>query len=266
MAEFSDVHIFPMYPRTILVQWELENNLVPGDVKFDVFKAYSPGGEFVKITDLPVINSFYFKDQEEIPLSKLYEVYYKVRFTDALGKTIDSEPKGILGRQTVRPFGPALIAKEITRRNTVLLNKFTGVPCTLLKLKHFGQRCSECFNYVTNEITHSDCKECFGTGFLQGYHIPISIKVQFDLAARTQRETDQLGVVEDTQTQCWTLNAPFVKKADVIVDNVTNDRWFIHEVQLTGLQNTPVRQIMRVKKIERHDPIYSVSVEDAVTI
>lgn len=268
MISFAEVIVLPLFPRIIFIQWEVENNLYVGDIKFDILKGHSPGGPFDKVNHLPQINTFFYKDRYETPLSKLYDVYYKIVGTDQLGEKFESEPTNLFPKQDDVNFcySQLDIATEITRREKLLLERFTGVPCTVLKRKHFGSRCSECYNFVTEEVTYSDCKECFGTGFLDGYYTPIKVRLQFDPAIRQQVTTDRLATKEDISTSAWTINVPVLKKADIVVEDRTNKRWHVHEVQLTELQHTPVRQIMRLREIEHGNPAYDVPITPAVDL
>ena len=259
-----DVKVTALYPRTIFIQWEVENNLVVGDVLFDIYKAHSPSGEFTKVNNLPEINTFYFQDHEEVAFSKLYNVHYKVVLTDPLKRQYESKVTSLdtSPENSRHYYSPLRIAREINRTEKILLNKFTGVTCILLKRRHFGEKCSDCFNFVTEEVTNSHCKVCYGTGFVGGYHKPIQLRAQFDAIVQSQRLTDQLAVREESNNSAWINAVPYVKKADVLVQVNSNTRWFIHDVQVTSLQSSTVRQTLQIKEIEHANIAYSVPIEN----
>ena len=253
--KFSKIILYPDFPREIIVQWDLENAIHPGQYLFDVERSGSPIGPFEKLNSEPLIDEFKFHDTTLPLITKLVDVYYRVIVTPPLDSKLISDSINLIRQRENRQY---LIGKEINRQEKILLKHAVGVPCKVFKRRHWGTRCPDCFNFLTKEVTDKNCASCFGTGFTGGYYPFIDTFIHFDTPVpRSQEVTDQFATVENIVTTGWTIAYPLLKKDDIIVDDV-NKRWYIHTVNITELRRAHSRQLMDLREVTARSILYDL--------
>lgn len=292
-------HIMVNPPSTVLVQWDLDDpdpTRVNG-MTFTLQRSGSPRGEWATLaTGLSTV--FYtdtFEDNaddtEEYNVFSLdREIWYRVLavFTD--GAELASDPMdtdGVtvpsvsvldgMGAVVVDTgsyplpdtlFHPTpglqrrlqLVQRSVQRRAIIALQEFVGVELAVLKKRHFGTRCTACYEPITKQITFSNCSVCYATGWEGGYYPPIvTLGKISEGPLHVQIETE--GEVELERAKIDTINFPRLTRHDILVELDSNRRWEIEMVEEPYLRRRRVLQFTTCTEIARTAAAYKVPVE-----
>ena len=99
---------------------------------------------------------------------------------DYFFRTLEDLPEpeaGIFPERTISEPGSTqedrhLVAREIVRREALLLRRFNGSFAAFLLRRQSGERCSACWDSTLKRRMRSNCRTCFDTGFTGGYSKP----------------------------------------------------------------------------------------------
>jgi len=257
-ANDLDIKIFPQYPRRLVISWSIGKS-VPVPLRFNVFRSGGLDGEFEKLNAAPVPNFFYF-DSGLKPLSKLFDVVYKLEVIWPTGQKQLFGPFPLVSSPRVK--SAYLVAKEMDREYAIEYRTYSGIELRIFKLRQYGERCTECFNIVTQEVTDGDCEECFGTSFKGGFWDPIDILGKIDVYSRGQQIRDPFSFIEDHVSTANIRAFPTVAKGDIIVEKANNIRWYVNAVQTIEHMRFPVKQLAEVRQIERSSIFYTLDSDD----
>jgi hypothetical protein len=222
---------------------------------FYVDKARS-GGTWTNIAG-PLTDSCMYVDPVKWNWNKDRNTFYRVRFEK------DSEwqysvPIQANGTWTREDY---LLAKEIARKEYLILRK-TGRLGKLLKKKEWGDLCTTCTDYDTEELVDTDCPKCLGTGIIGGYYAPIDMPLQFEPSGKEKVTTD-IGPVEDQRKRARVVAYPFIQTGDIWIDGDSNERWRIRPVQtIAEVRGRPLIQKLELRMIPQTDVIYSEEAND----
>ena len=156
---------------------------------------------------------------------------------------------------------------RMLNREEVLLDQ-VGEPVILLKRIWDGPTCS-CSTLRREHPSVKKCKECFGTGFENGFDRYINLRrederVMLSFADTLEDLTLQPHKSLEVQYEpsCWTLPVPAIKDRDLIVRfDFTNDTEYIYEV-LTVTKEKLIykhysRQRLQLKRLDKTDIVYT---------
>jgi len=169
--------------------------------------------------------------------------------------------------QVVLPDTPAYLNKpgtvdraylEILRRKTLVLNKKTKRTFYLLKRYTRGTRCTTCWDPIAFRVTQSDCVECKGTSWINGYFDPIEF-IGMSNSSPTFQEITMFGNFMPSDTLLFTLNFPIFKAQDIVVDD-NNDRWVVQNIISIRKLNKIIEQKLHLALIMADDPLYDIVV------
>lgn len=292
-------HIFPDYPNKMKVQWDIEDpdSALLNGVTFTVYKSGSPEGPWeqkeTNITDVYYTDTF--EDgaddaTEENLLSLDRQVWYRIEASLSNGDVLESQPKDNFGTlptlfnnvpgvgivpdaQTNYPgpstiFHPTrglnnrlqMIQRAHQRRALINLQYFSGVHVAVLKRKTFGTRCTTCFDQITKTVTLSNCSDCYGTGWLDGYYTPQSSKARVQ-EAPIQSQVEPSSEVEVVQGNIEMMDFPRLSKEDIIIEADTNRRWIVKTVGDRSLRRRRLTQQVTCRELSRTASQYSVPVD-----
>lgn len=156
-----------------------------------------------------------------------------------------------------------LVWREIVRRETLGLNKFTGINGFLLRKIVQGAKCTTCLDEVTGEPSMSNCPTCFGTGYLGGYHTPMPLRGDWTSSPPASSETKQegTGIVDSHVAVVHALPFPLAKFGDVWVDIATNIRYYVAKpTEENQYRGVPTSQEITVSRLPVSDAAYKVPV------
>lgn len=273
--------ITPVYPGAVFIQWDVTPDAtVSGKFAFEVFRSGSPGGEWVKIaTVIDATNTLDDMHAEEHRDGAQLEsitrsLYYKVTCVDPAGTFAESLPADLYGRvpqddKQTDQLGPGvrlekrkfLLRRKIIRDQTITLRSLNGVKIAVLKRRHFGTRCTYCFDPLTKLNTASRCTKCFGTGWVGGFYPPIFTYARF-AASGTQTSLAVEGASDMNQNGVTLLNYPLVEEGDILVEPETDVRWRVAYANPTHLRQLVVHQRITAVELPRSSAEYKVVVEE----
>lgn len=208
------------------------------DYSFQIFWSFDP------ITDFsPILNSQgneFFIDGAIGPFYTIHTVkhtphsrehYYKVR---TISKTTPSNYKD---SDTVYEGDMADgIIKTIVYAERVLNNNYIGESVYTLKRKTDGERCPQCWDPYQFRRTKTHCPTCRGTGFFDGFYVPIEGQVAFERNPKVV-EVGQTGEMQVTTIKARMSHFPLLTPRDMIIAKESNSRFTVLRVDYTKLPN-----------------------------
>lgn len=152
--------------------------------------------------------------------------YYRVILVDGNGVSYESQP---VSAYTDWGHHDWLLAREIIRKETLLLRKKTGTPGFLVKRRQWGEPCPKCVDPNTGMTTDSHCQTCYGTGIEGGYYPAIDYPVAMNPTQRLKRLSGDAGLVTAIMETVRGLAWPSPEHNDVWVQHGSNRRFRISD-------------------------------------
>lgn len=252
----------------VFVQWDLPSP-PSGDVKkFTLERSGSSEGPFETVVDN--ITSFhFFDDLRDTPapsdseavrenlnfLSLSRAVYYKLTVTDDTGATASTT--SVVG-PTLKDRKLALLRRKMQRDLSIAF-KFNAIELAVLKRRHWGTRCKDCFDILTKRVTNSKCNTCYGTGFEGGYFDPVRIKGRLGIDNVQTNITPQ-GKTDVNKKRIIMLAIPLVEADDIIAEIAQNKRYIVQHVHATEMKTNPVHQNLTVSELATDSVEYRIPI------
>lgn len=264
-----------LFPSAVFVQWDIAPSEA-GDHYVDVFRSGSPEGPWEPLAEA-LRNAYHFLDADfNRPqaaaggqrggltlLSLSREVYYKVRVTPPSGTSnaFSSPPVAIDPGLDTRT---RLLKRKILRDEATAFRRLNGIPLVVLKRRHWGTHCSDCYDHVTREATLEHCRVCYGTAYRDGYWAPVLVRgrktpgpVQTQMTAHGESDMKAVNFI--------LLDYPHLEHKDVLVDLRRNDRYQIQMVAATELKGVTIHQTATASLLARSSVEYSIRVDPTTT-
>lgn len=245
IPRITEMSVSWISPKSLLVKWEVER--IPEDwglYTIDVLRGYGKGN-FYNISGTQS-DIFEFLDDRVKQLHPFREIGYKVKI---------SSPDGV-----VSEYGPAhlrnlpdLTARDIIRRNNLILERKVGKKSKVYRIRTIGERCERCWDHIKKRSDNPNCPDCLGTGFSHGFYDPIDTYINFSPSDEIVK-LSPFGEVTENQITAWMSNYPYVNPRDVIVDE--DRRWRIIDRKQTEKRGVMIHQIIRLEKINQNDIEY----------
>ena len=289
--------ITPWHPTKVKLQWTVEDVTESGNFTFHVERSGSSGGPWTDLTPAGLVNTFLFEDplndEEANTLSLVRDIYYRIRMIapstcefyspvvnlDGLVEhtMMDEEPgnparpipaaqfepdpaTGITRRPRTRDARLRLIKRTMLRNMYLMLKHLNGIEYALLKRRHFGTRCEECYDPNTNESIKSGCTSCFGTTWVGGYFDPIYILAR-RLASQVNTNVSPQGKDDINKVRIQTLDFPHIEEGDILVERVHNQRFLVQQRYFPHVKTISTHQTLAVSELPRSAPEYKISVD-----
>lgn len=217
------LHLTMKLERKILVAWALDSTFnIPGPYVFTLYRGYSATDDMLAVSTVT--------DQ-----NWLYDNYPVVPHTDTciFYQVTVQASDGVIYESQVVPLDNALsaydwlLAKDIIRKESMLLTKRTGVKGYLLKRRLFGSPCSACLDLDTLQVLNSLCTVCYGTGVVGGYYPATEYWVTYNQAQKTKKLTTEEGATVENIELFRALAYPMPSPNDVWVNSHTDQRYII---------------------------------------
>lgn len=291
--------VSPWKTDQVRLQWDLEEVDESGTFAFEVYRSGSSGGPWTKIKDYTDVYLGYDDLDTEAAniLALSRDLYYFVRLIPPSGAVnqVDSpivnlegqaevavlDPQPAIGYRvtdyaqfevgprtniTKRPVDESaldkrlrLLRRKILRDQYLLLKKFNGIEYLLLKRRHFGTRCPDCYDPTTRKVTVSHCPTCHGTSWEEGFFTPVEMlgrrlasQIQTELTSQTKDDIDMTRI----QLQSF----PRIDEGDLLIEKARNRRFLVKQRYFTTLKTIPVHQTVSVSELERQAKEYAISV------
>lgn len=258
---FYRIYIDHLVRGSTKVYWELHRNF--RDASPYTFQLqYNDNGlsdadNWVNV-DGPVVDSFYSVDATQRLYGKQLNSYYRVRLTTGVG-TYYSIPTPANGKLNKRDWN---MAREITRKELLRLQRYTALNGYLLIAKRAGTVCT-CRDPLTNETTNTYCTDCYGTGWVGGYYSPYSC-VFFDVSQENSKEAVDVqarGMTDDNIKQTRYVGYPHIKTRDVFVDRDSDSRYYVNSIRnLAEIRGVPIVVSPELRAAPYTDVVYNFNI------
>jgi hypothetical protein len=129
----------------------------------------------------------------------------------------------------------------------------------VVKRKHWGIRCTKCFDKLTKKVTNSKCPVCYGTGIVDGYWNPVRIKARLGAPSSDTQTTPQ-GKSDITQLRVTCLPYPNIEPDDILVDIALNQRFIVKNQAQTEIKRETAHQILVISELSRDSIEYQIPV------
>jgi hypothetical protein len=270
------VDILQQYPKSVAIQWTLESTAGYPAPTFTVERSGAQNGPWdvvaTGIDNVVYTDTFENTGETEQSLFALSrEVWYRVIATTTDGQVAVSDAMDVNGviqdkttsaqaigitvdahqtlplPSTLFQANPRiekrlqLVQNSVIRRAMIALQHFTGIELAVLKRKHFGTRCTECYDAASGHVLTSNCLNCYGTGWDGGYYPSfVTLGKVTDNATSTVLETQ--GITELRRARIEMLNFPRLEYEDVLAELDTGRRWEINDIEQPSLRRRRVLQ------------------------
>jgi hypothetical protein len=292
-------HVLPHFPRHVFIQWSVEDATAAelAGLTFEVQRSGSPkheGNEWETVAtgvSTVMYGDTLFEDNDGgiNNLSLDREIWYRVvavttgavRYTSnavdnegstpgrvinegAHGLTVDSDetrptPDTVFHDNPRIQRRLQLVHRAVQRYAHIALEMFTGVRIGVLKKRHFGVRCTVCFDKVLKQSLVSNCRNCYGTGWEGGYFPAVGTLMRIT-EGDTQTQIEPEGETKLTRARAEFVDYPRLEKGDVIVELFSNRRWQVDGTSERKLRRNRVTQHMQVMELARTSVEYRVAV------
>lgn len=259
VLKFKSVDIYHRVTGGTLITWRMIHP-TPASTLFKIWCSRSGVGDWRLIGS--VIDEMSFIDVTRQQYGVSPRVYYRV---DAVnGSLTVSEIAHVGSTTTTRE--QQLIAKEILRKEYMLMQKKTGTRGRLLKRKHWGPLCT-CVDPDTAEPTDSHCLKCYGTGIAGGYFTAVDYMMAFSANKQRQlkiADNANVGTVENS-SQALTARAlicPRLDTGDIWINCITDERYIVGLVQETLYAGIPLLyEAVQLSLAPSSDVVYKLPVD-----
>lgn len=287
--------ITPWFPHRVRIQWDLDKVSAVGVFHFDIDRAGSPGGPWTTIAS-GLVDEYTYDDDlvtESVNILALNrDLYYRVKAIPPSGRAVYSDPVNLEGQTCSTVSGPDpvigytvdfesqiepppvgqimpkpdprrrkwLLRRKILRDEYTVLKKLSGVEYYLLKRRHYGQRCTVCYDPATRSVTRSACPSCYGTSWVGGYYSPVEVYGR-RLPSQVHAQEAPQAKVEVNQTRIQLLDFPRIDEEDILIERNANKRFLVLSRYFTSLKTIPVHQTVTVSEFERQAVEYNIPVD-----
>ena len=249
MIKVVDAKVRSLDVDFVEVSWRVEDTQEDIlDYTFQILRCEAENGPYTALSGV-FQDKYQFIDNTIQPFMLNRVLYYLIRVTlKATGQVVDFGPYS-------QEAEPDLITLELRRHLQTLYREFTGRRSWLLPARTFGQRCS-CWNYVLSKRVRSNCKSCYDTGFIRGYHSPVEIWAQIQPSVKNESATN-LGTMQSSDSTMRLVDFPAINPRDVIIEG-ENKRWRVVAVQPIEHVRAVVLQEAQIIEIQHSDIEYTV--------
>lgn len=245
----------------VFVQWTVASPPVDTALVFTLYRSDSPAGPFDVVMENLTDDHYYdahipsYSYEQTVAFGSLArKLYYRVEASGVASAAVplgDMLPKRIM-----------LLRRKMQRDLAIQLKVGAGIPFTVLPRKHWGLRCTICFDKLTKKVMDSKCSACYGTGFVDGYHYGYNTLARKGVT-NIQTSVAPQGKVEINQLQITMLDYPRIEVDDLFVEVRQDRRYVVKHVTRTELRGVPVHQQLICSELARDSIEYRIPVPDS---
>ena len=257
MIKISNIQIRSFDIDYLDIYWDLEDSL--DDVRayeFVVERADTEFGPYHPVST-GMVDRYHFRDTSVRGRHSYYnKIYYRVVVTNRETGTSEVFPKQGGYKLAAKPD---LAALEMARMTNLKLKEFSGRKVWVFPKRKGGQRCSVCFDPVSQRKMRSQCSNCFDTTWVGGYHAPVET---YALIVTPNEQTihANFGNVENENTSLQLGNYPELFEGDIIVE-AENVRWRVAStISKIKKARSLVRQQAALHRIPKGDIEYKLPI------
>lgn len=250
VGEIKIIAVYPTANMHFFLQWEVTDAYISsGPFNFKIYRSGSPEGPWELIKDNAGAVYSYEDVKPEVQGMNT-DVWYKVT-----SGALSSVPRSVLHEMPKRQY---LIWRKMVRDEDVMLRKGNGRLLAIAKRKHWGVRCTECWDSRSGKIIKKLCLSCFGTAFEGGYFSPIDLWGTIKPGTPGTDFSTESSVPEVETCTMMVQYYPVVRRGDIIIEKEVNRRWEITVEQSTELLRNPVHQDITISRLPINHMIYSL--------
>jgi len=261
-----DVTTFDVENPTLTWTFEATTEALSG-YSIDVYRSEAPDNadalDSYDLVEAGISPSTY--SYTDISVSGLYHHnrtwYYKLLISGIGTSSYDivpTIPAYVSDDSTNRPWIEILRRKQLVMNRTD--NRYSGIDLYLLKRRTWGTRCTDCWDEITQRITEANCSVCLGTGWVDGYFDPISVRGMLNPAPKFN-EINMFGEWMPSDTLLTMLNFPPLKSKDMVVDSTNGERWIVvGQPRQTKKKNVVIEQRAQLALLQADDPLYDITI------
>lgn len=263
---FKSVEVYVTPSNQVIVEWRMDRcfPLVDSAPVFYVEVARA-GGEWTRLNPTEPVDNCWYVDETKYRCSKDSDIFYRVVASDG-AQEYTSHPESVLG---VWNRHDMLIARDVVRKEYLLLQRYSGTRGLLLKRRNHGVPCSNpsCLDLDLEIPTSTSCPECFGTGFKNGYYNALVYYIDIGAFVRGKDVQLPVGTVDPRQQLGRAVAYPRVDEYDIWVDADKNKRYVIREIEvLVALKNKPLVYKLKLHELPATSVEFEVPLEQAVPV
>jgi len=246
--------------QRVLVSWGLVPDFSDdGPYTFTLQRSLSPTGPSTEWEDIATcVDQAWIYDNRPLTVIVSANVYYQVKLVTATG-TYTSQVQGTEAYWTAYDWS---LAREIIRKESMLLRRRTGCKGWLFKRRSYGTTCSVCTDPITKQVLKGNCATCYGTGITGGYYDQLEYWVSLDASKRMRKLDKDVGVQTQVIEQARGLAYPLIDGMDVWVQSGSNKRYFIQKdiTYIAKLRGIPLVAELVFELIPSSHVLYSLPV------
>lgn len=148
---------------------------------------------------------------------------------------------------------PDKIFRRIIKQKNLTL-KFSGRNFKVVKKRTWGTHCPDCWDISLQRCTNPNCITCLGTGWINGYYDPISIKGMKNSSPKLN-QINMFGEWKTSDSLLYILGFPPLKPKDIIIDD-NNHLWTIVQVRTIERLGYIIEQIAQIASISQDELLY----------
>jgi hypothetical protein len=265
--------VTPLYPQRVFIQWDLIDPTESGSYTFTVERSGSTAGPW-ELLQAGLQNGFnYIDDFTQPPLdadgvahpfSLQRQFYYRVTVVPPSGceNGAQSDPHGI---EPELPPVQRGLRRKLRYEETTIWRAYSGVKVALVKRRHWGERCTDCWDALTNEVLKEHCTTCYGTSFVDGYWDPVIVYGRVHPPNNVTAQPTQRDTNESSQHLITVLDVPLLQDGDLIIEIDMNQRHLVRRKTQTELKRKSVHQQLTTSLIDRGSIEYLLPVDFRAT-
>lgn len=151
---------------------------------------------------------------------------------------------------------PDRVFREIVRRKNINLQnpRFSGRDFQVIKRRTWGTHCNACWDESLQRSTDSNCLVCYGTGWINGYYDPISVRGMKNPSPKLN-QINMFGEWKPSDSLLYMLGYPPLKPRDIIVDD-NNHLWTVVQVRTIERRGYIVEQNAQIASLAQDELLY----------
>lgn len=151
---------------------------------------------------------------------------------------------------------PDRVFREIVRRKNINLQnpRLSGRDFRVFKRRTWGTHCPDCWDMNLQRSTDSDCTTCVGTGWINGYYDPITIRGMKNTSPKLN-QINMFGEWKPSDSLLYTLGYPPLKPRDIVADD-NNHLWTVVQIRTVERRGYVVEQNVQIASIAQDDFLY----------
>lgn len=252
MITFSEIEIDTYDYKNPTITWDFEENIIPDGITVNVYRSQSPEPfdqfDEVETGVSPTAYSYTDTSVQGLNQRQYNPFYYILEATDGAENT----QSDVVNTQE---FDLDIQAKLMLEQKRIGLKHY-GRDVKILKRRYNGERCPDCWDETLQRETDENCPTCNGTGTVDGYYDPITVKSAIRENPR-RNEINRFGTWQDNNATMSILNYPPLSPDDLVIEQ--NDRrWKVVQVRPYRKKSAILSQDTLIALQDKESGVYEI--------